>query len=146
MSYAKLHYHIVFATKGRRPLVTGAVLPRLVKYLGGIVRGSKGKLLEANGPEDHLHLAVMLHPQTAVSDLVCDIKANSSRWVQETFPDMCSFAWQDGYAAFSVSHSALGSVIDYIRNQREHHRKITFKEELIALLNRHEIEFDQRYV
>ncbi len=146
MSYTKLQYHIVFATKGRRPLLRSDMLARLIKYIGGITRGLNGTLLEANGSKDHLHLAVILHAETAVSDFVRDVKAGSSRWIHQTFPDMQDFAWQAGYSCFSVSYSGLADVVEYIRKQAEHHRTISFKDELTAMLKRHEIEFDERYI
>ena len=105
-----------------------------------------GKMLEANGSEDHLHVAAITNSQITIADFVRDIKANSSKWIHQTFPDLQEFAWQDGYSAFSVSHSAMPKVIAYVSKQQEHHRKVTFQEELIALLKRHEIDFDERYV
>jgi REP element-mobilizing transposase RayT len=146
MSYTKLQYHIVFSTKERRAFLTDALRPRLIHYLGGIIRNLDGTLLEGNGPDDHLHLAAILHPAKAVSDLMRDVKARSSAWIHETFADLRGFAWQDGYAAFSVSHSAMPDVIAYIRAQQEHHRRMDFREELIALLRKHEIEFEEKYL
>jgi REP element-mobilizing transposase RayT len=146
MSYTNLNYHIVFSTKGRRALLQADVLPRLVKYIGGIARKLDGKLLEANRPDDHLHMATIVYPQKPIADFARDIKANSSKWIHKTFSQLKDFAWQDGYSAFAVSHSAIPKVIEYIRNQQEHHRKMTFQEELIALLKRHEIDFDERYI
>jgi len=146
MSYTDLQYHIVFSTKERQPLLDAQLRPRLIKYIGGILRGLNGKLLEADGPEDHLHLAVSASAQSNPSALVRDIKANSSKWVHETFQDRRGFGWQDGYAAFSVSHSVMPKVIAYIRNQKAHHERVSFQEELAALLRRHEIAFDERYI
>ena len=146
MSYTCLQYHIVFATKNRRAVLQAELLPRLVKYIGGIVRGLRGQLLEANGPEDHLHLAAIVPATVCIADFLRDVKGDCSRWLHETFPQLRAFAWQDGYAAFTVSKSAMPEVIDYIRRQREHHEKMTFQEELIALLERHGIEYDERYI
>ncbi len=146
MSYTKLNYHIVFATKDRRAMLKADVMPRLVKYIGGIVRNLKGKLLEAGGSEDHMHLATSIHPTVDPAGFVRDIKANSSRWIHETFTHLGDFQWQDGYSAFTVSESVLPDVIKYIGNQPEHHKKITFGDELTALLNKHGIKFDKRYV
>jgi REP element-mobilizing transposase RayT len=146
MSYCKLQYHIVFSTKERRPFLTDRVRARLIPFVGGIIRSLDGTLLKGNGPQDHLHLATVLHPAKAVSDVMREVKSRSSAWIHETFPDLRSFAWQDGYAAFSVSHSAMPDVIAYIRGQQEHHRKMDFREELISLLKRHEIEFDEKYL
>jgi REP element-mobilizing transposase RayT len=146
MSYTNLKYHIVFSTKDRRPFLHADVKPRLVEYLGGILRQLKGVLVEANGPEDHIHLAAGLHPQTAVSDVLRELKCNSTRWVKSTFPDLGDFRWQDEYSAFTVSHSQLPGVIEYIRRQVEHHRRMTFQEELRLLLKKHEVDFDERFL
>jgi len=146
MSYTSLKYHIIFSTKERRPLLSANIKPRLVKYIGGIIRKLNGKLLEADGPEDHLHIAAGIHPQTGIADLIRDIKANSSGWIHDTFRQLWDFRWQDGYAAFSVSHSVVPKVIAYIRKQVQHHKTTTFQEELIALLKKHEIDFDERYI
>ena len=110
------------------------------------MRASNGKLLEANGPEDHLHLVISTATQPAIADLLRDIKANSSRWIHETFAEHRSFSWQDGYAVFSVSKSVLPRVIEYLQNQQDHHRKVSFEEELVELLRRHEVAFDEKYI
>jgi len=146
VSYANLNYHIVFSTKERRPWIGGELRERLPEYIGGIVRNLEGHLVAANGPEDHIHLAAVTSPKLAVMEFVKRIKANSSGWIHKEFPGLSEFAWQDGYAAFSVSRSVLPRVVQYIEAQREHHRKTTFKEELIALLKRHGVEYDERYV
>ena len=146
MSYTSLQYHIVFSTKDHRPFISEEVRTRLIDYIGGIIRSLDGKLLEVNGPQDHLHLAVSTSAQSSPADLVRDIKANSSRWIHKTFDDMKGFGWQDGYAAFSVSHSAMPKVIEYIRHQQDHHKQLSFHEELVALLQRHEIAYDERYI
>ena len=146
MSYTNLNYHIVFATKERRPFLTDDLHTRLAEYIGGVVRSLKGKLVESGGQDDHIHLAVSASPQTAPADLLRNIKANSSRWIHETFTDQRRFGWQDGYAAFSVSHSAMPDVIRYIQRQAEHHSRMTFDQELKALLERHGIEFDPKYL
>ena len=146
MSYTNLKYHIVFSTKQRRPLIESTLLPRLQEYVGGIVRELDGKLLEANGPEDHMHLCIQAKPTIAVSDLVGKIKANSSGWVHKTFPHLRDFAWQDGYAAFTVAQSGLSILSKYIHAQQEHHKKQSFQEELIALLKLHGIDYDERYI
>ena len=99
-----------------------------------------------NGPEDHVHLLGIFSPKAAVSEQIRDIKALSSGWVHDTFATLKSFAWQEGYSAFSVSKSAAPTVVRYIEDQREHHKKLTFKEELIALLEKHGIKYDRKYV
>ena len=146
MSYTNLLYHIVFSTKQRRPLLTGDLRTRVFEYLGGVVRKLDGKLLRAGGADDHVHLAISSPPALGVSELVRKVKANTSRWMHRQLVAQETFAWQDGYAAFTVSPSALPRVLEYIANQEEHHRRMTFEEELKALLNKHGIEYDERYI
>jgi REP element-mobilizing transposase RayT len=95
---------------------------------------------------DHIHLLASISKELPIADAMRVVKTNSSKWMHETFPEYCSFAWQAGYGAFSVSYSNLDSVKKYIANQEEHHRKVGFKEEFIALLKRHDLEFDERYL
>ena len=146
MSYTNLNYHIVFATKERRPWLRGELEKRLSQYIGGIVRRLGGDLLAANGPDDHIHLAIVTTPKVALMDLVRQIKANSSGWIHTEFPELASFAWQDGYSAFTVSRSMLPQVVAYIEDQRKHHSRTSFKEELIALLEKHSVAYDEKYI
>jgi len=145
-SHASLHIHIVFSTKHREPLITSELAPRLYGYLGGIARGVKSPLIAVGGIADHVHLLVSLGRQTCISDLVRDLKANSSGWVHETFPEHARFAWQAGYGAFAVSKSNVEDVKGYIARQEQHHRKQTFQDEYREFLSRHEIEWDEQYV
>ncbi|NLX59308.1 MAG: IS200/IS605 family transposase [Phycisphaerae bacterium] len=142
MSYTCLLYHVVFATKDRRPWLSSEYLPRIQEYMGGTLRNLKGKLLAAGGVADHVHLAMSLNPSVAVADAVRTVKCNSTGWIRDTFPGLTSFAWQDGYAAFSVSMSALPQVHRYLAGQAAHHAKRSFADELRALLVKHGIEFD----
>ena len=146
MSYMCLYYHIVFSTKQRRPFLTEEKIHNLSSYMGGILRNIKGTLLEANGMSDHIHLTVSLHQDHSLSEVVRKIKGSSSRWIHQNEPDLQNFQWQEGYSAFTISYSGLEKVISYIRNQQEHHRKITFEEELLSLLKKHKIQFDPEYV
>ena len=146
MSFTSLKYHVVFSTKGRVESLDGDFRLRLYDYLGGIVKNVGGCLIAANGPGNHIHLAVEVGPQVALVDFVRDIKANSSKWVHETFEEKGDFGWQDGYSAFTVSASGLSQLVKYIENQEEHHRVMSFQEELAALLQRHKIEYDERYM
>ena len=114
--------------------------------MAGIVADSKGKALLINGPADHVHLLLSLPASVPVADAVRVIKANSSKWVHEKWSSRAGFAWQTGYAAFSVSLSNRKAVWDYIAEQEQHHRKMTFREELLAFLAKHEIEYDERYL
>jgi len=142
MSYTSMNYHVVFSTKDRKPFLQGESLDRTCQYIGGIVRNLGGTLLTANGQADHIHLAVVIPPKESISQFVGKVKANSSGWLRQTCGEMSDFRWQDGYAAFTVSLSALPQVRSYIDSQAKHHRKMTFEEELAALLDRHGIEYD----
>jgi putative transposase len=145
-TYTKLIYHIVFSTKNRQPFINEQIEDELHKYIGGIIRGIGGVCLEINGTADHVHILVMLPPKIAVSDALRDIKANSSKWVHETKHDSQQFGWQDGFSAFSVSRSQVEPVRQYIIDQKVHHKQRDFKTELLGLLDKHEIEFDERYI
>jgi len=145
VSYTCLHYHIIFSVKGRRALLNQSETDRLCEYCGGILRNHGGILHQAGGPADHIHLAITLDPKTSVVETVRTLKTNTSRWIHENFADLQTFAWQDGYAAFSISHSGLPSVMDYIRRQPEHHRKLTFREELEQFFAKHGIPYDPRF-
>jgi len=145
-SFVSLNCHVIFNTKDREPLITDTVQSRLYEYIGGTARNTGSKLLAIGGMFDHLHLLLSLGKQTCVADSVRDIKANSSRWIHETFEGLHGFAWQSGYGAFSVSCSNADEVKRYIAEQPQHHRVRTFKEEFIAFLTRHNIEYDERYI
>ena len=145
-SFTKLLYHCVFSTKDRRPTIGSTLRARLHDYMSGIVRNHDGRLIGIGGTEDHVHMLVELNGATAVADAMRVVKTNSSKWVHETFPERQAFAWQVGYAAFSVSPSGVQAVIDYIDTQESHHRTRTFKEELRAFLDRHGVSYDERYI
>jgi putative transposase len=144
-TYTNLNFHLVFSTKERRQLITTNIEAELYKYIGGIVRNLDGHLLAANGMPDHIPLLVKLKPKVAISDIVRDIKANSSAWLNEQ-TKIYKFGWQDGYAAFTVSQSQIERVKGYIRNQKNRHKRMSFKEELLELLVRNHIEYDERYL
>ena len=146
VSYFNLNYHIVFSTKDRQPWIEGELAARLPKYIGGIIRELEGCVLAANGPADHIHLAITLPPKVALADVLRTIKSSSSKWVHEEFPGRRGFAWQDGYAAFSVSQSVMPWVVSYVEAQKEHHKRVSFRDELIALLKRHGVAYDERYL
>jgi REP element-mobilizing transposase RayT len=145
-SFVSLHYHLIFSTKNRQPLLTSDLQPRLNEYIGGILRAQGGVLLAAGGTADHLHLLVGLNKEMAVAEALRLVKANSSKWIHTEFPQHAGFAWQAGYGAFTVSSSNLEQVANYIVRQEEHHRTRTFLEEFIAFLERHGVEYDPRYV
>jgi putative transposase len=143
-SFACLHYHLIFSTKKRVPLLTPELQPRLFDYIGGILRAENGFLVVAGGASDHVHLLATLSRSTSVSKALRIIKAKSSRWIHETCADKPHFAWQSGYGAFAVSYSNLDSVRQYIARQAEHHKVKSFQDEFIEFLKRHKIEFDER--
>jgi putative transposase len=145
-TYTNLLYHLVFSTKNRQPLIRESFKEELFKILGALVRDKGGALLERGGIADHIHLVVRLKAHTSVSDLLQYIKANSSGWVNRREDNQGRFEWQVGYAAFTVSESQLPAVREYVANQEQHHRGMSFKEELLALLKRHNIEYDERYL
>ena len=145
-SFVCLNCHVVFSTKNRAPLIDPDLAPRLYSYIGGIVHNAGGSLVTAGGVPDHLHLIVSLGKMMSTADAMRVIKSNSSGWIHDTFPEMRHFAWQTGYGAFAVSYSNLEQVKCYVAGQQEHHRVRTFKEEFIALLKRHNIEYDERYI
>lgn len=141
-----LLFHIVFSTKNREPWIKTDVEQRLWAYLGGIARQNDLQPLMIGGMDDHVHLLLGLPPTISVSEAVKQIKGGSSRWVKENLPGFRGFGWQDGYGAFTVSKSHIPDITGYIRDQREHHRKRTFQQEYQVLLERHQIQFDPRYL
>ena len=140
-SFTQLTYHIVFSTKYRRPLISQDVRENLFEYIGGIIRAKSGVLTEIGGAEDHVHILARLSPKFAVSDIVRDVKAGSSKWMNERRKAAVVFEWQKGYGAFTVSCSQISTVCRYIQNQPEHHRKVSFADEYAAFLKRHGITF-----
>jgi len=141
-TYTNLVYHVVFSTKFRKPAIDPEIQRELYAYIGGIVRDEGGTLLEIGGMPDHVHLLIKLKPSVALSDLLRRIKGNSSKWLNETR----DFHWQEGFSAFTVSESVVEQVRHYIRNQEEHHRKLNYQDELRALLTKHGVAFDERYL
>jgi len=145
-SHTNLLYHVVFSTKNRQPLITAECESRLYDYIGGTIRKQGGIALAVNGTADHVHLLVKLRPDKSVSDVLRDLKANSSGWLHELFPDSRRFSWQNGYGAFTVSASQAGRVGEYISAQKTHHQRRSFRDELLVLLRANAVEFDERYV
>jgi REP element-mobilizing transposase RayT len=145
-TYTNLLYHIVFSTKDRIPLITGNLQEELYNYIGGIIRAEGGVQLEIGGMNDHVHILGKFKPAISVSEMLNKIKSNSSKWANDHKMKLRKFGWQEGYAAFSVSESQVPLVREYIRNQDEHHRKQTYQEEFLALLERHGIKYDPKYL
>jgi len=145
-TYATLYYHIVFSTKHRKPWIVPEIEDRIWSYLGGISRENKIAPLQIGGVDDHVHLLLGVPPTIAISKVAQLMKGGSSAWIHDTFANLQRFAWQDGYGAFTVSKSSVPDVRTYILNQRDHHRVVTFEAEYLAILRKHEIQVDERYV
>jgi REP element-mobilizing transposase RayT len=145
-TYSQILLHVVFSTKHRARLIDAELADQLYPYIGGIVRAQKATLYAIGGVEDHVHLYLRWRTDHAIAELMRTIKSRSSKWVHEKFPNHRRFAWQEGYAAFSVSKSQEPAVKQYIATQAEHHKKGDFKSELLRLLRAHGIDFDERYV
>jgi putative transposase len=144
-SLSSLFTHVVFSTKDRTACISDAIKPQMWRYIGGIIRELEGKALIVNGMSDHVHILLQLSPAVSIADTMRVVKTNSSRWAREKWPN-ARFAWQTGYAAFSVSRSDVRAVLQYIENQQQHHRRMSFQEELVALLKKHGVPYDQRYI
>lgn len=138
--------HLVFSTKNRAPIITPEVEPHLYAYMGGILKNLQSRLLDAGGTDDHVHLLVSQSKNIAVSELLKDLKKDSSSWIKTQGSEFRGFHWQDGYGAFSFGVSDLPDLKRYVANQKEHHRRVTFKEELVRLLDESGIEYDERYL
>ena len=138
--------HLVFSTKHREPWLIDAVRKDLHAYLTTVFKNLKCPVLILNSVADHIHILFSLHRTVALSTVVEDAKKSSSKWIKTQSVDLLSFAWQGGYGAFSVSESNVATVRQYIARQSEHHRKISFQDELRAFLNKHKMEFDEHYL
>ena len=145
-TFSQIYIQTVFAVSGRLSLITKDYREELHKYITGIVRNKGQKLISINGMADHLHILIGLRPSMALADLVRDIKADSSDWVNRKRLARGKFAWQEGYGAFSYGHSQLDVIIRYIQNQEKHHRRKSFRNEYLTLLRKFEIEFKEEYV
>jgi REP element-mobilizing transposase RayT len=144
-TYASLHYHIVFSTKNRTPLIDRAIRERLHEYIGGTVRKLGGIPCGVGGVEDHVHLLIGLKPSHCLADVVRELKKGSTKWAR-TELGISHFAWQEGYSVFSVSSSAIEAVKAYIASQEEHHRRKSFREEVADMLQRAGVEYDPKYL
>ena len=145
-TYTQIYIHVVFAVEGRQSLIQPEHNDELQKYITGIVSRQKQKLIAINNMPDHLHILDGLTPDMALSDLVRDVKAGSSKFINEKRWVTGRFSWQEGFGAFSYSRSQLGTVIRYIENQQKHRANKSFLHEYTALLDKFEVQYDQRYV
>jgi putative transposase len=145
-TYSQIYIQIVFAVKKRDSLIQNTWEDELYKYITGIISNKGQKLLAINGMPDHVHILIGMKPSCCLSDLVREIKKSSTTFIKEKKFTKFNFRWQEGFGAFSYSHSSLNNVIAYIQNQKEHHRKKTFKEEYIEFLEKFQIEFKDEYL
>lgn len=145
-TYSQLYIQIVFAVKGRENLIEKSWKDELHKYIAGIIKTKGQKPIIVNGMADHIHVFIGLKPSMAISDLVRDIKNNSTNFINERKFVKSKFSWQEGYGAFSYSHSHIQTVYNYILNQEEHHKRRKFREEYTELLRKFEIEYNEQYV
>ena len=145
-TYSQIYIQIVFAVKGRESLISASWEDELYKYITGIITNKGQKLLAINGMPDHIHILIGMKPSCCLADLVREIKKSSNEFVKEKRLTKFKFQWQEGYGAFSYSHSALDNVIAYINNQKEHHRKKSFREEYVEFLDKFKIEYEHKYL
>ncbi len=145
-TYTQLYVHVVFSVKGRQALIPERHKAELHKYITGIITNKKQKLIQINSMPDHIHILIGVTPNTALSALVKDIKVNSTRFINQKRWTVGQFAWQEGYGAFSYSHSQIPKVAAYIENQETHHSRQTFRDEYLAFLEHFGIAYDLKYV
>ena len=145
-TYTQIHIQFVFAVKFRKALIEDSYKQELYQYITGIVQSYGHKLLAINGVADHIHIFIGMRPTQSISDLMQDIKGNSSKWVNDKKFLKVKFEWQGGYGAFSYSKSHVQNVINYVKNQEKHHTKQTFRDEYIEFLKKFDIDYDERYI
>jgi len=145
-TYSQIYIQIVFAVKGRANLIQRDWEDKLYKYITGIVQNKGQKMLAINGMPDHIHIFIGMRPSCCLSDLVREIKKSSNQYVNDQKLTPYPFKWQTGFGAFSYNHSQISNVIRYVMNQKEHHRKKTFREEYVSFLQEFEISFDDKYL
>lgn len=145
-TYTQVHIQFVFAVKYRDSCIHTSWKDELYKYITGIIQNNKHKLITINGMSDHIHILIGLRPTQSISDLIQDIKGNSSKWINEKKFVKGKFEWQEGYGAFSYGKSQIKDVIEYIENQELHHQKKTFTEEYLNFLRKFEVEYDEKYI
>ncbi len=145
-SLSKVPIHLIFSTKDRKPIIPESVLPNLCAYLAGSCRKQGAEAFRVGGTENHVHVACRLPRNLTISKLIEEIKKTSSKWIKTQDAKCKDFSWQYGYGAFSLGQSQMETLIHYIDNQHEHHRKQTFKDELLDLLKKYKVEYDEKYI
>ncbi len=145
-TFSQIYIQVVFAVKNRDSLINPEWEERLYQYMTGIVRRKEQKMLAINGTHNHIHFFIGMKPSCSLSDLVREVKKSSNDFIKDNSLSKFKFSWQEGFGAFSYSHSQIDNVIKYVMNQKEHHRKVSFKEEYIDFLKKFEIEHDEKYL
>lgn len=145
-TFSQIYIQVVFAVKGRESLIIKSWEEELFKYITGIVQNKHQKMLAINGMPDHIHFLIGMRPSCKLSDLVREVKKASNSFINMKGFTPNKFAWQEGFGAFSYSHSALHNVITYIDNQKEHHKKMTFRDEYIEFLNKYQVGYEDQYL
>ena len=145
-TFTQIYIQFVFAVQNRASLIQSEWKDELYKYITGIVQKSGHKLIAINGVANHAHIFVGYKPNQLISDLMQGVKGSSSKWINEKRFVKCKFRWQEGYGAFSYSHSQIDQVVNYIKNQEKHHKKQTFREEYLLLMKKFNIQFEEKYI
>jgi REP element-mobilizing transposase RayT len=145
-SLAKVYLHIVFSTKKRHPLIISKIEKELYAYIGGVIKNLKAIPININGMPDHIHILCTFPRTITIAKYLEEIKKCSSKWIKTKGDEFLSFAWQGEYSVFSVSESKVNAVSKYISNQKEHHKNMTFQEEVIQFLEKYGLEYDEKYL
>ncbi|ODS33370.1 MAG: transposase [Candidatus Scalindua rubra] len=145
-SLTNIFIHIIFSTKDRFPLIKQRIEGQLHSYMAGIFKGCDSPAIIIGGTENHVHILCLLSKKYPLSKVIEDVKKSSSKWIKTIDPEYKKFYWQNGYGAFSIGSSGKIATIKYIKNQKEHHRKKTFKEEFLKFLNKYQMKYDERYI
>ena len=140
------YFHLIWSTKNRKRLIEDSWRERLYQYIGGTIRNQGSGLIEIGGVSDHVHLLIQMGNLDNYSSLIRMIKADSSKWIHKEWKDKKDFAWQEGYGSFAISYSHTDAVREYIKNQEEHHRKVSFETEYIRILEKNGVKYDPRFV
>ncbi|MCM8539642.1 MAG: IS200/IS605 family transposase [Lentisphaeraceae bacterium] len=145
-TFSKIYYHIAFSTKGRANFITKPIRDELYKYICGIIKNEQGFVYSIGGMEDHIHLLCSLPTTKSISEMMKRIKGHSSKWICSKSDTLSNFKWQAGFGLFTVSHSQIANVKQYIDSQHAHHQKMTFQDEFRFLLNKHNVDFEEQYI
>ena len=145
-TYTQIHIQVVFAVQNRQCLIKDVWKDDLYKYMTGIIQNKGHKVLWINGMPDHVHILFGMRPIQALSDLIKIVKQESSKWISENRFDNGKFSWQSGYGAFSYSKWDVPRIIKYVKNQEEHHKRVSFQDEYLKLLKDFEVDYDERYI